>query len=168
MDKINVATQNTAPNDPESFDAQSQLANAVQLSCKQDQITWAIFGVFWPANALLLVALFTTGNLPEKTVGIVVSLVGFVLSVVWTLIQYRALAHLVFFESVIQQIESKYLNIPIDATVSARLNEDLFDKAARCTVGVRGIMKAIGIFSAILWIISFFLFLFVVKTTTVP
>ena len=42
----------------------SQLANAVALVGKQDQIVWAIFGIFWAANAVLVVALFTTGALP--------------------------------------------------------------------------------------------------------
>jgi hypothetical protein len=33
----------------------NQLANAVALVAKQDQIVWAIFGAFWAANAVLLV-----------------------------------------------------------------------------------------------------------------
>jgi hypothetical protein len=54
----------------------SQLGNAVALAAKQDQIVWAVFGVFWAANAVLLVALFTTGDLPKRSVGLVVSIVG--------------------------------------------------------------------------------------------
>jgi hypothetical protein len=61
----------------------NQLSNAVALVAKQDQIVWAVFGVFWAANAVLLVALFTTGKLPEQSVGIIVSGVGLALSVVW-------------------------------------------------------------------------------------
>ncbi|MGD0339923.1 MAG: hypothetical protein ABSB78_14175 [Bacteroidota bacterium] len=159
MSNKQLASQNKSSKSPDTFDACSQLANAIQLSCKQDQITWAIFGVFWPANALLLVALFTTGDFPKQNVGIVVSIVGFILSVVWTLIQYRALAHLVFFESVIQRIETKYINLPSEVSVSARINKDLFDQASKGTVGVRRIMKAIGVVSAILWLISFIYFI---------
>lgn len=100
------------------FDANDQLSNAIELSCKEDQITWLIFSVFWPANALLLVALFTTGDLPTRNVGIIVSGIGFILSVIWTIIQIRAIAHLRFFETVIDRIESKYIDIPKDVAVS--------------------------------------------------
>ena len=53
-------------NRPEKW---TQLTNALNLRSSQDQVLWSIFGAFWGANAILLVALFTTGKLPEETVG---------------------------------------------------------------------------------------------------
>ena len=94
----------------------SQLQNAVALAAKQDQIVWAIFGVFWAANAVLLVALFTTGDLPKRPVGLVVSIVGLAISLVWTAIQRRAIAWLKFYEGVMSEIEERHLQPPVRLT----------------------------------------------------
>lgn len=54
-------------------DYSCQLSNAVALASTTNQIVWTVFGIFWAANAVLLVALFTTGDLPHRTPGLVVS-----------------------------------------------------------------------------------------------
>jgi hypothetical protein len=141
------------------FDPWEQLANAVQLVAKQDQVTWTIFGVFWPANALLLVALFTTGALPAPVIGIVVSVVGLILSIVWTLIQYRAIAHLEFYEALIHRIEEKYLQIPPDVSLSGRINTSLFSNKTKGTIRLRPIMRATGPVTAFLWFLSLIWFI---------
>ena len=97
------AKQNSPPPPPQLTrdDQWKQLGNAVALAAKQDQIAWAIFGVFWAANAVLLVALFTTGALPQPSVGLVVSSVGVVLSLVWRAIERRAVEWLKHYERVL-------------------------------------------------------------------
>ncbi len=82
----------------------NQLSNAVALVAKQDQIVWTVFGAFWAANALLLVALFTTGKLPDQSVGVIVSSVGLTLSLVWLAIEHRAMAWLKFYEGILREL----------------------------------------------------------------
>ena len=83
----------------------TQLGHAVALAAKQDQIVWTVFGVFWAANAVLLVALFTTGDLPKRPAGLIVSIVGLAISVVWAAIQIRAIAWLNFYDEVMKKLE---------------------------------------------------------------
>lgn len=47
--------QTQMPRTPSQDDLWNQLGNAVAFVVKQDQIAWAIFGVFWAADAVLLV-----------------------------------------------------------------------------------------------------------------
>lgn len=96
-------------NNDENAELWNQLNNAVTLICKQDQIVWAVFGVFWAANAVLLVALFPSGNFPES---LIVSLVGFALCVIWAVIEVRAVAWLSYYEGIMKELEENYLKIP--------------------------------------------------------
>lgn len=74
----------------------SQLSNASSFRSSQDQVRWTIFGAFWATNALLVVALFRSGNeYPRDVVGIVLAIVGLALSLVWHRLQNSALHHLV-------------------------------------------------------------------------
>ncbi len=41
------------------------MGNAVTLVAKRDHIVWTVFGAFWAANAVLLVALFQNGDFPS-------------------------------------------------------------------------------------------------------
>lgn len=82
------------------------------LVAKQDQIVWAAFGVFWAANAVLLVALFTSGDLPKQTVGLIVSVVGIALSLVWLAIEHQAVAWLKFYGTIVWELEQQYLHVP--------------------------------------------------------
>ena len=85
---------------------------AVALTAKQDQIVWTVFSIFCAANAVLLVALFTTGDLPKPTVGLVVSIVGLALSLIWLAIHHRAVEWLKFYESVMRELENNQLHVP--------------------------------------------------------
>ena len=81
MSTPTCSTTEPAPlNRPEIW---TQLTNAINLRASKDQVLWSIFGAFWGANAILLVALFTTGKPPVESVGAVVSIVGFSLSLIW-------------------------------------------------------------------------------------
>jgi hypothetical protein len=130
--------------EPERDELWEQLANAVAFAAKQDQIVWTIFGVFWAADAVLLVALFTDGKLPEHPVGIVVSVVGFAISLVWSAIQIRAFGWLKCYETVIKQIEVERLHVPalIAVTGSGKRVDG---------VPVRGLMITCPLVSAALW-----------------
>ena len=85
-----------APNESESnfgvTGLLAQLSNVVNRSAYEDTVVWAIFGTFWAANALLLVALFSQGDFPRHSaVGIIISAADTVVSVAWFLIQRRAI-----------------------------------------------------------------------------
>jgi hypothetical protein len=132
------------PRTPSQDGLWNQLGNAVALVAKQDQIVWAIFGVFWAADAVLLVALFTDGKPPERPVGLIVSFVGLAFSLVWWAIQNRAMAWLRFYETVARTLEETYLHIPLSVALTGRGNQ----------VGgmrVRLLMLGCPIVSAVLW-----------------
>lgn len=129
-----------------------QLANAIAMSAKQDQIVWAVFGVFWAAGAVLLVALFTTGDAPSRSVGLVVSSAGTVLSVVWAIIRARAIGYLHFYDSVVQEIETR-LKLPADIALSGRINKRLHSANVK-GIPVRDLMVKCTIAVAVLWAIT--------------
>jgi hypothetical protein len=123
-----------------------QLQNTVTLTAKQDQIVWAIFGVFCAAEAVLLAALFQSGGPPTGFVGPVVSTAGIVISVVWGFIQYRAIAWLKFYEEALIQLE-ELLRMPVRLTVPKKEPEKV--KGFR----VRPLMIGCPWVSAIIWFI---------------
>jgi|WetSurMetagenome_2_1015567.scaffolds.fasta_scaffold111537_2 hypothetical protein len=136
----------------------NQLSNAVAMAAKEDQIIWTIFGVFWAANAILLVALFTEGGIPTDLVGVTVSFVGVLFSVIWCLIQQRAINWLKYYEKLIFNIEEK-LEMPDDCSISAWRNKRLFNDTIGNGVRVRVLMIVSGLVSSIAWVISFLIFL---------
>jgi hypothetical protein len=142
-----------------------QLRNAVALAAKQDQIAWTVFGIFWAANAVLLVALFTSGDVPKPIVGVVVSLVGVVLSFIWSLIQRRALNWLTFYETVVQRLEER-LPIPPDVALSGRRNDTLFCKVIGASgTRTRVLMNRSGIAATLAWIVPLSWFSFRLAAT---
>jgi hypothetical protein len=94
-----------------------QLEHAVTLAAKQDQIVWAVFGVFCAAEAILLAGLFQNGVAPTGWGGPIMSTAGVAISVVWYLIQQRAQGWLDFYERVIIKLEDT-LPVPVRLTVS--------------------------------------------------
>ena len=108
-------------------DRQAQLSRAADLRSTEDQVLWSIFGAFWGANTVLLVALFATGKLPESPfVGLVVSAAGTLLSVVWHVIQRRAIGHLKRFDVLMERLE-RDLDVPPHYAVSAKINVEDHD-----------------------------------------
>jgi hypothetical protein len=136
------------PDRPELF---QQLANAVTMCSAEDQVIWAIFGTFWATNAILLVALFSTGELPKSpAVGIAVSAVGAGLSIVWHLIQQRALGHLQRFEELVELLE-KRLQVPTDLALSAKVNTSAYTRFLSKGVRARKLMVGCSLASTLLW-----------------
>ncbi|HLO15514.1 MAG TPA: hypothetical protein VK206_11840 [Anaerolineales bacterium] len=133
-------------------DLWNQLANVVTMAAKEDQIVWTIFGVFWAANAVLLVALFTTGEIPSVQVGFVISATGTLLSYVWFIIQRRAIRWLEYYEKIIFQIEKEYLMIPSGIALSPRVNDQTFMEEVGHGFRVRFLMVISGAIVAIGWI----------------
>jgi len=148
--KIGVQTETTKISNNELW---NQLGYAVTMASKEDQIVWAIFGVFWAANAVLVVGLFTTGKMPSEIVGVVISTIGFVLSCVWFFIQQRAIRWLKYYEKIIYRIEEyEELKIPPDIALSPRVNEKTFMEEVGHGFSVRSIMVRSGPIIAIVWI----------------
>ncbi len=84
------------------------LQNFSNLRQGQDQVLWSIFGAFWGTNALLLISFFSANDKwSNYQVGIVVSIVGFIISSFWILIQSRTIDRLRMYEDSIQYIEKK-------------------------------------------------------------
>lgn len=131
---------------PTPADLWNQLGNAVALVCKQDQVVWAVFGVFWAANAVLLVALFTTSDFPKPLVGALVSLVGVALSGVWFVIEYRAMSWLAFYERIVRTLENEHLFVPAAVAITSKEHTDKVKG-----LSVRRLMLACPFISTLLW-----------------
>jgi hypothetical protein len=137
---------------PPTSDLWNQLENVVTLVAKQDQIVWAIFGVFWAANAVLLVALFTSGDLPKRPVGLIVSIVAIALSLVWLATEHRAIAWLKFYEAILKELEQSHLSVPLSVAFTGHPEKV---EGMR----VRPLMLACPVVSAVLWVCSALWFL---------
>jgi len=135
-----------------------QLQNAINLRSAQDQVTWNIFGVFWAANAILLVVLFQNGEFPPNAIGMVIAGVGASLSWVWHLIQGRAIGHVKRHKNLMQKLEED-LKIPREYAVSARINIDNYEKTPGKGIAARKIMPCCSFGVAILWTLAFLFFL---------
>jgi len=152
------ATPSKMPDRPELW---SQLENAINLRSSEDQVLWSIFGTFWAANAILLIALFTTGDLPSNpTVGVVIASVGTALSLIWHGIQSRALGHVKRHEELMKTLEEE-LQIPPCFAVSAEINRSSYDQYLRRGFRARTLMPLCSLGGAVLWILA--LIFFVVK-----
>ena len=137
----------------------TQLANAIALSAKQDQIVWTIFGLFCATDSVLLVALFPDGSSPQRPVGLTVALVGTSLSFVWLLIQWRAIGFLNFYDALVHSIEEHLFASATQYATSARLNRTL---AAQHMAGprVRPLLISTAALSLLGWLgcLKYFLF----------
>ncbi len=141
----------------------AQLTNVVNRSAYEDTVVWAIFGTFWAANALLLVALFSQGDFPRNpAVGIVISTAGIIVCAAWFLIQRRAIAHLARYEHIIALIELE-LRIPADF----RLTGDSHRESIK-GVGARIVMSAITRLALASWVVGLGCFLWVEMGFRVP
>jgi hypothetical protein len=107
-------------------DLWNQLSNAASLRSSEDQVLWMISGIFWAADALLLVALFQKGELPEANAPpLVVSAVGMALSTIQYFLQGRTLGHIHRYDALITRLEralERALDFAPEYAVSADLN----------------------------------------------
>lgn len=138
-----------------------QLGNVIHLRSAQDQVLWSIFGVFWAANAILLVALFPKGHLPTYPVGLIISLVGLFLAVVWHKIQNRALGHVKLYEDLIKKLEEELHILPENA-VSPSINKALYEKYLAKGTPARKLMPICSQVMMGLWAFGALIFLILI------
>jgi alpha-beta hydrolase superfamily lysophospholipase len=141
-----------SPEMPDARDLQAQLANAVTMAAEQYQIGWEIYSVFGVSNAVLLVALFATGAL-RRPVGLVVSAAGLALSLVWSFIQFRAVAWLTVYENIIFNIENELFKTSPSFALSQTRN--------RQEVGglsIRWMVIGSPVLAAVFWAVAVFFF----------
>jgi hypothetical protein len=130
----------------------NQLGIAAQSRSSEDQTLLATFGIFCAANAVLLGALFTSGDLPKNPlVSISFAGVGVAASVAWFLVQRRALGHISRYEGLMQLLEQE-LGVPARLAVSARINEQLYKAHLRGAPPARFVMTVCSIVVAIAWL----------------
>jgi hypothetical protein len=101
--------ENQGGGSPSPNDLWKHLNHVVAYITTTLQTTWTSFGIFSAANAVVLAALVKDGHLPERRVGLIVSLCGVALSLVWLVIQHRMLAWLGFYESIMAELQGKLL-----------------------------------------------------------
>ncbi len=129
----------------------TQLTNAVSARSAQDQTLWTIFGAFWAAEGIFLVALFTSGSFPASIVGVIVSIAGVLLSVAWHIINKRAILHLDRWDILIERLESK-LNFDTEFAISLKINlKDAQYIKSKHKTPVRLVMRRCSLFSGVLW-----------------
>lgn len=126
-----------------------QLRNTTTMVVSQDRSVWSIFGIFWAANAVLLVALFRTGEMPTGLVGKSVSGVGMLLSLAWLSIQQRALAYLHRYEDLAERIERE-LSFDPRFALSGKINTEDWERHLATGPRARTIMRicSLGVFLA--------------------
>jgi hypothetical protein len=153
-------TGQTKEPEEESFaqdDLWRQLENAKRLRSAQDQVLWNIFGIFWAANGILLVALFSSEAYPRYVIGTIISGVGFLMSLAWHGIQCRALGHIGRYEALIERIERRLL-IPAELAISGRINCEDYHRFLGHGIHARRIMPICSLVAAILWALAFLFF----------
>ena len=143
----------------EQGELRSQLAIAAGRRSSEDQTLWTSFYTFLAANAVLLVALFPTGEFPKKPqVTFVIAGAGAVMSLLWCAIQRRALGHIAYHDDLIRVIENQ-LEVPSKFAISGKINRQLSDAHLGHALSVRKLMTAGGILAAVGWVACLFLVL---------
>ena len=130
----------------------NQLSHAISLQCSTNQILWTVFGIFWAANAALLVALFATGTWPERSTVLVVSSIGAALSTVWFYIQRRAVRYLSFYEALANELERALPSLPPTLRISKESRSALFEQHVGRGVSVRPVILLSAGGVALCWV----------------
>jgi hypothetical protein len=109
--------------------------HCVAARYQQAQVLWLVFAAFWPTNAILLAALFRSAGqtLPPK-MGAITAPCGVFVSIVWFLIQRRALGHVKKIEAIAEAIE-KVLLAPAVILSKNAYERDPFLKFVGCSLG---------------------------------
>ncbi len=127
-----------------------QLNRVVGVRSSEDSITWNIFGIFWAANAILLVALFSNGGIARLPVGIIVCCVGSVMALSAYLLQDRGLRFIEYYEATIENLERE-LKIEPKFAISGRVNETGYKEHFRCSVRARTVMRRMDVAALAGW-----------------
>lgn len=132
---------------------ENQLAHAIALQCSSNQVLWTVFGIFWAANAALLVALFATGHWPAPTMVLIVAGVGAVLSLVWFYTQRRVIKYLNFYDAVIHKIECTLAGLPSAVHLSKGAKSELFQQHVGSDRSVRPVMQVSSAVAVAFWLL---------------
>ncbi len=136
----------------------------------QDQVVWNMFGAFWATNALLLVSVFSADEVwDKKYVWLVVSLIGFMVSVAWFLVQDRMLNRIARYEISIKFIEKTlvfpkplrtYSNSPLRSLIDVRARNVM--RLVVFLIGVTWLIKALLVYVPSIFIIVIKFFVWIV------
>lgn len=140
-----------------------QLALTIKMRSSQDQVLWSIIGIFFAANAVLLVAIFPNGNYPPNPlVGVIITLFGVLLCMAWHLIQGRAIGYVKKHEALIFALE-KALKVEGRYAISRELTEvERKVYFGHCTISARKVMPMCSSILLVFWIIVFLGFMTVI------
>ncbi len=136
------------------------LQNFSSLRTGQDQVMWSIIGSFWTANSVLIVCIFTSQENIFHQSGITVSIVGFVISLVWNLIQNRALKRIIIYEDAIKEIEEK-LQLEYKHCSFLTSTSKTYD-SSKDKNSARYILKLFSKSVIYIWLLSLFIFTFLI------
>jgi len=124
-----------------------QLQNVTSLRTDEHSTWVTFFSTCLATTALLLIALFNQGNLPTSEIGIIICAFGSFTSVIFFLVQNRALAAMKAWEKAIEKIE---LENNLNST-------NQFLQPAQI-LGGRSIMTVVTFFQVIGWLVGLFYF----------
>jgi hypothetical protein len=155
---MNHQAQANTPNaDPDILRA--QLKHVMDYDNNTNDVIWALFGIFFAVNSVLLVALFQSGDFPKPPAGTIISLAGALMSLVGALFHRRVLAHKERFEALIRRIEED-LNIPVEYRTSRKTNKEDWQKYMEGKgPGARPLLSASTWGSFAMWLAALLTFL---------
>jgi hypothetical protein len=128
-------------------DLSAQLLAATQLMAASQRMAWQLFGAFCVTNAMLLIALFASGEVPVPLVGVVVSGAGLVLSGVSWLLMRQAAGRTHTYAALIGRIEQ-----------GLKVRDGLALGGAAPEAGIGGLIGACACGAGILWLVALALF----------
>ncbi len=129
-----------------------QLSRVVDLRSSQDQVLWSIFGFFGATNAVLLSAMFASGDFPKNLwIQIVLVVAGCGVSIVWHFIQLRALGHIKRHEALMAAIELA-LQVQPDLAISGQINQSLVREHVGKGIPARVLIAGFGWGALALWL----------------
>lgn len=130
-----------------------QLSRVVELRSSQDQVLWSIFGFFGATNAVLLSAMFASGDFPRSLwIQGVVVFAGLGVSITWHFIQVRALGHIRRHEALMAALE-RALKVPTDLAISDQINHHLVQTHVGKGVQARVLIAGFGWGAVSLWLV---------------
>lgn len=128
-----------------------QLQNAIALRSAQDQVLWTILGFFGATNAVLITAIFSSGDLPKTyLIPACVIPTGMALCFAWNSIQGRALGHIKRHEALMARLEIA-LALPHGIATSSKLNRELYEEFLGGGTPARSLMPLFGWTALLMW-----------------
>jgi hypothetical protein len=124
-----------------------QLQLLYEQRSSQDSILWTVYGAFWATNAILVVALFSSGRLTaDWRAAYLVPFVAYLDAAAWVVIQNRALRIIRKLEIAASAMEDR-LYIPVEFRVSRSRNGRHL---------IRGTMRLMSMMVTLAWAVAAF------------